>query len=213
MNIKNLKKNHLNFESNIKDLISYGLEIIGKSTFHKTEGSSKFKKILLEALLLRTCANWENFIEKELVILIYLDSINFKNYMELPENTKLNLKLVKAILYADKYKDYHDVSQHKKYFSNLLVDKFNPFLNIATEQLNKINFSYTIRNYLSHYSDYSKKKLHKSYMVYYEYKAFQEPGNFLLKENGKYFENLLHNFILVSVSMRRHLGVKDEKIN
>lgn len=213
MSIKNLNKNHRNFESNIKDLIRYGLELVSKSTFHKTEGSSKFKKILLEALLLRTCAHWENFIEKELVILSYLDSTNFKKHMELPENTKLNLKLIRAILYADNYKDYHDIAQHKKYFSKLLVDKFNPFLNITTEQLNKINFSYTIRNYLSHYSDYSKKKLCKSYIDYYDYKIFQEPGNFLLKESGKYFENLLHNFILVSVRMRRYLGEKDGKTN
>lgn len=149
------------------------------------------------------------FLEKELVILINLDSNNFKTYMELPENTKLNLKLIRAILYADKYKDIHDINHYKNYFSKLLVDEFNPFLNISLEQLNKINFTYTIRNYLSHYSEYSKKKLHKAYVNFHDYKLFQEPGIFLLKENGKYFENLLHNFILVSVSMRRYLGVKD----
>jgi hypothetical protein len=43
----------------------------------------------------------------------------------------------------------------------------------------------------------------------FKYKKFQEPGVFLLKEKGKYFENLLHNFVLVSVSMKSFLGVKD----
>ena len=210
MSINSLKKNHLQFENNVRELIKYGIEIITED-FNKKKSKirKKEKTILVESLLLRSCAYWENFLEKEIILLIGLNNDKFKIYMELPSNTKLNLKLIRAILYGDKYLDFHDIRLYKSYFFKILIDKYNPFKNITTEQLKKINFSYTIRNYLSHYSEYSKKNLYQAYMDKFKYKKFQEPGVFLLKEKGKYFENLLHNFVLVSVSMKSFLGVKD----
>ena len=210
MSINSLKKNHLQFENNVRELIKYGIEIITED-FNKKKSKirKKEKTILVESLLLRSCAYWENFLEKEIILLLGLNNDKFKIYMELPSNTKLNLKLIRAILYGDKYLDVHDIRYHKSYFFKILIDKYNPFKNITTEQLKKINFSYTIRNYLSHYSEYSKKKLYQAYMDNFNYRIFQEPGIFLLKEKGKYFENLIHNFVLVSVNMRSFLGVKD----
>lgn len=210
MSINSLKKNHLQFENNVRELIKYGIEIITED-FNKKKSKirKKEKTILVESLLLRSCAYWENFLEKEIILLLGLNNDKFKIYMELPSNTKLNLKLIRAILYGDKYLDFHDIRYHKSYFFKILIDKYNPFKNITTEQLKKINFSYTIRNYLSHYSEYSKKKLYQAYMDNFNYRIFQEPGIFLLKEKGKYFENLIHNFVLVSVNMRSFLGVKD----
>lgn len=202
-----LLRNHTNLEKNIEALINYGLEIISDNFSKKSESMNKNEKlILIESLLLRSCAHWENFLEKEIVFLINLDSKKFKFNMGLPKNTKLNLKLITAILYGDKYKDFHDVGHYKSYFSRLLSEKCNPFRSITKEQLHKINFTYAIRNYLSHYSEFSKKKLHKAYVQNYDYKIFQEPGVFLLKEKGNYFENLLHNFILVSVKIKKYLG-------
>lgn len=62
MSVKSLRQNHLNFESNIKDLIKYGLEIVNENSPYINERNvKKFKTILLESLLLRTCAHWENF--------------------------------------------------------------------------------------------------------------------------------------------------------
>lgn len=207
MNYNALLRNHVNLERNIEALINYGLEVISDKFSQKSKSMNKNEKmILIESLLLRSCAHWENFLEKEIVFLINLDSKKFKFNMGLPENTKLNLKLITAILYGDKYKDFHDVEHHKSYFSRLLSEKYNPFLSITIEQLKKINFTYTVRNYLSHYSEFSKKKLHKAYAQNYNYKIFQEPGVFLLKEKGRYFENLMHNFILVSVNMKKYLG-------
>jgi hypothetical protein len=206
MNIKPIIKNHSRFENNIKELIQYGLEIISNNVQYIDKIKSKKEKvILLEALLLRTCAHWESFIAKEIILLINMDSTNFKMHMELPENTKLNLKLIRAILYSDKYNNFHEVGHFKTYFSKLLVNEYNPFPKISNEQSKKINFTYTIRHYLSHYSEFSKKKLHKAYIEFYGYKLFQEPGVFLLKEKGKYFENLLHNFVLASVNMKKYL--------
>lgn len=210
MSIISIKKNHLKFEKNINKLIEYGLEIITENiTVKKDRINKKEKNILLESLLLRSCAYWEIFLEKEIIILISLNSDKLKLNMELPPNTKLNLKLIRAILYGNEYRNFHDIKHFRSYFSKILVKEYNPFTNITNEQLEKINITYTIRNYLSHYSEYSKKKLYQAYMDNFNYKIFQEPGIFLLKEKGKYFENLIHNFVLVSVNMRSFLGVKD----
>ena len=210
MNIILIKRNHLKFEENLNKLIKYGLEVITENiTVKKDKISKKGKNILLESLLLRSCAYWENFLEKEIIILINLNSEKFKLKVELPSNMKLNLKLIRAILYGGEYRDFHDITHFKSYFSKILVEEYNPFKNITDGQLKKINIIYTIRNYLSHYSEYSKKKLYQAYMNNFNYKIFQEPGIFLFKEKGKYFENLIHNFVLVSVNMRSFLGVKD----
>lgn len=210
MSINSIKSNHLKFEKNLNELIEYGLEIITENvTVKKDKISKKEKNILLESLLLRSCAYWENFLEKEIIILINLNSDKFKLNMELPFDIKLNLKLIRAILYGDEYRDFHDIKHFRNYFSKILVEEYNPFTNITNEQLKKINITYTIRNYLSHYSEYSKKKLYQAYVDNFKYKIFQEPGIFLLKEKGKYFENLIHNFVLVSANMRSFLGVKD----
>jgi len=210
MSINSLKKNHLQFESNVKELITYGMEIITENVNKmKSKNRKKEKTILVEALLLRSCAYWEKFLEKEIILLINLNNEKFKMYFELPQKAKLNIALIRAILYGDKYLDFHDIENCKGCFSKILTDNFNPFKGITTEQFKKINFSYTIRNYLSHYSDYSKKNLYRAYIDKFKLKKFQEPGVFLLKEKGKYFENLLHNFVLVSVNMRSFLGVKN----
>jgi len=210
MSISSIKRNHLRFEKNLNELIEYGLEIITENiTVKKDRINKKEKNILFESLLLRSCAYWEKFLEKEIIILISLNSDRFKLNMELPSNTKLNLKLIRAILYGDEYRDFHDIKHFRSYFSKILVEEYNPFKHITKEQLKKINITYIIRNYLSHYSEYSKKKLYNVYVDNFKYKIFQEPGIFLLKEKGKYFENLIHNFVLVSVNMRSFLGVKD----
>lgn len=208
MSKKAILNNHKKLENSIEELIRYGIDII----FNKElmEFGNTEKNILIESLLLRGCAHWESFIETEIIYLINLNSENFKSYMELASNTKLNLKLIRAILYGDRYLDFHDIAKNKSYFSKILYEKYNPFSEIKKEQVDKINITYAIRNYISHQSNFSKKKLSRIYKKHYKYMVFQEPGRFLIKENGKYFENLIHNFTLISLTIRKFLGVKDE---
>ena len=71
MSIKSIRKNHLDFEENIKELITYGIGlIIDDSNKTKNKISRKEKTILIESLLLRSCAYWEKFIEKDIILLI-----------------------------------------------------------------------------------------------------------------------------------------------
>lgn len=195
-----IEKRFLNFENSLNELIKLGLELISK--VENIELLNKNKELLLESLLLRACALWERFIENEINNLIILDTSKFLDYFGLPPKTDVNLKLIKAIIYSDRYKDFKDLDQSIPYFSKILVDKYNYFKAITGEKKKYLSFTYKIRNYLSHYSDYAKKKLLNSYKEDYQCSNFIEPGKFLLKNKGKYFEKLIHNFVLISALMR-----------
>jgi len=203
---KSVLENHKKFENDIESIIKYGMEIIyAKSPYKKEKRVEKEKFMLLEALLLRSCALWESFMENEVVFLVNLEPNNLKNEMGLPKNTKLNLKLIRAIIFSDRYRDYYNIEQSRSNLNKIIADRYNLSKNIEKERIEKISFIYKMRNYLSHYSAFSRKKLFIAYQNMFNYKKFQEPGAFLMKQKGKYFESLIHNFKLVSISMKQKL--------
>jgi hypothetical protein len=203
---KVILNNHDQFEDKIENIIKYGLELINDKLPGKMEKKSKEEKsMLLEALLLRSCALWESFVENEIVFLVSLESSNLNKEMGLPEHSKLSVKLVRALLFCGRYRDYWNIEQSKSTFKRVIKDKQNLFNNITIAQITKIRFIYKMRNYLSHYSVFSRKELLKAYDKAYKRKKFLQPGYFLMKEKGKYFENLIHNFKLMSISMKQKL--------
>lgn len=160
--------------------------------------------MLIEALLLRACALWENFIENEMVLLITLDPSKLLKEFDLPLNTNINSKLIRAIIFSDHYRDFHDIDRSMGFFERVIVDKNNSFKKITNSQKQKINFTYKLRNYLAHYSEFSKTNLFRSYnQPPYNYRKFLEPGRFLLKQKGKHFEDLVHNFKMSSITMKK----------
>lgn len=201
--------NHKNLEAKTEELIINGLEIVSDNFQIKNQNSRQLKELLLESFLLRSCAYWENFLEKEIILLVKLNPDTFKYYFNIQQNISLNENIIRAIIIGDKYRDWHDIQSLKSYFQKIVNSNINPFSELTNEQYSTVNFTYTLRNYLSHYSDYSRKKLFSTYKKNYRYKKFIEPGSFLLKNKGKYFETLLHNFILISVTIRKKLGVPD----
>ena len=210
---KEFKINHLFLENNVNDLIKNGLEIISDNFHIKNQKDKKLKELLLESFLLRSCAYWENFLEKEIIFLVQINSDSFKKYYDLQQNVSINNNIIRAILIGDRYRDWHDIQSLKNYFQKIIIPSINPFEDISHERLEILQFTYTLRNYLSHFSEYSKKKLFSIYNKKYNYKRFIEPGSFLLNENGKHFEALLLNFVLISASIRGKLGVKNGKGN
>ncbi len=74
-----LIKNHTQFENTIENIIRYAQDIIADLPYKETKISTDEKKMFIEALLLRACALWENFIEKEVVLLIDLDPSKLMN--------------------------------------------------------------------------------------------------------------------------------------
>lgn len=206
MSKKAILKHHENFEDNIENIIKYGLDIITDKLSHKKEEKGKQEKsMLLEGLLLRSCALWESFVEHELVLLVSLDPTNLKKEKGLPQNIKLNVKLIRALLFCDRYRTYCNIEQSKSALKKLLAEEYNLFNEIRKEQKKKTTFIYKMRNYLSHYSAFSRKQLFIAYDKTFHRRRFLEPGLFLMKERGKYFENLIHNFKMMSISMKQRL--------
>ena len=198
-------KNHRYFQANVDNIINYGLNIVKEANQDKA-----YKSILLEGLLLKSCALWESFIEDEIVFLVNLEPNQLINEMGLSDSTSLNLKLIRALLFSDTYRNYYNIEQSKPFFKKILPDKYNLFKRINKDQSKKIAFVYILRNYLSHRSLFSRKQLVASYKEIYGYTKFIEPGSFLLSKKGKHFEKLFHNFKLTSLSMERFLTKGDQ---
>jgi hypothetical protein len=194
--------NHEILERDIEEIIKYGLNII------KTIKPSNKREVqfIIEGLLLRACAIWEKFIETEVIYLVDLDKSKILDEFDLPVHTNLNKKLIKTILFSDLYRDFHDIDKSKSFFKTYIADHNNLFKLLNNDQINKIKMIYKSRNYLAHYSEFARKKLLKEYNKSYGYMKFMEPGIFLIKSKGKHFENLLHNFVLISATMKK--GVK-----
>jgi len=202
MRFKSILKNHEQFESAVEEIIQYAQEIIADLPY-KNAMSAKEKHILLEALILKICALWEKFIEQEIIFVIYLNTKKLLQVMGLDEKTKLNPELVRAVIFSDTYRSFQDIDD-LIYFSKKAVEqRYNPFTRIGASQTRNILFTYKIRNYLSHYSRYSKRALFSAYKKIYNYKRFLEPGKFLLKDKGKHFEDLAKNFKMASINMKK----------
>ena len=167
-----LIKNHTQFENAIENIIRYAQDIIADLP-HNKKMSGNEKKMLTEALLLRACALWESFIEREIVLLIDLDPSKLLNEFDLPKNTNVTPKLIRAIIFSDHYRDFHDIDRSMSFFDRVIVDKNNTFKKITKQRKEKINFIYKLRNYLAHYSEFSKTNLFRAYkQAPYNYKIF-----------------------------------------
>ncbi|TET58741.1 MAG: hypothetical protein E3J52_07665 [Promethearchaeota archaeon] len=202
MKFKSILKNHKQFESAVEDIIQYAQEIIADLPY-KSPISSKEKHILLEALILKICALWEKFIEAEIIYATCFNTKKLSQVMGLNHMTKLNPKLVRAIIFSDTYRSFQDID-YLVYFSKKVIEnKYNPFIRIRPYQKKNILFTYKIRNYLSHYSEYSKRALFSDYKKSYNYKKFLEPGKFLLKNKGEHYADLAKNFKITSIYMRK----------
>ncbi|MBI4810767.1 MAG: hypothetical protein HY800_04880 [Ignavibacteriales bacterium] len=203
-NIKTAIEHHLKFENELENLIRYGLDVINNQT--KADSSLlDEKKFLIEALLLRGCALWESFLERELVILVSLDTSRFIKEFGLIDKIRYDESLIRAILFSGMYRDFHDLDRSVSFYRKVVIDRYYPFTKLTRGQRSKLEFTYKIRNYLSHYSEYSKKKLTIEYKKQYRYRRFIELGEFLLKAKGRHFENLAHNFKLMSILMKKVL--------
>lgn len=161
--------------------------------------------MILESLILRVCALWEKFLETELVLVVGYNPIKLIEEMNIRNISQMDLSLIRAILFSDIFRDLHDLERSKTFFRKYIVDNYNPFSKISGKQAKKVQFIYTIRNYLSHYSEFAKRKLWESYKKEYALTRFPEPGQFLFVNNGKRFMDLVTNLKFCSISMKKYL--------
>ncbi|HHT9125615.1 MAG TPA: hypothetical protein ACFYD6_07325 [Candidatus Brocadiia bacterium] len=203
MQKQSIINNHKKFENNIEEILQYGAEII-LDLSSKGRIPEKEKGLLLESLILRVCALWEKFLEEELILAVKLDCSMLKEKMNLPKRINLDNSVIRAILFSDNYRDFHELDKVNGLFKKYTVEQYNPFVKkISSKQKDSIQFVYKIRNYLSHYSGFAKRVLSKEYERKYKLNRFQEPGKFLIANNGKRFKELISDFKYVSIIMRQ----------
>lgn len=200
--IKNIVNNHVLFESDIERILQYAGEIVADLPYRRNVSKDE-KYLLLESLVLRSCALWEKFLEKELILAVHLNHSNIAREMNLRKNTKLDIDLIRAILFSDTFRDFHDIDKLKNVFSKYISDRFNLCKQLSNKQIKNIQFIYKIRNYLSHYSHFSRIKLFEAYKKEYRMNRFIEPGQFLMKQKGKRFQELTSNFQYASINMKK----------
>ena len=133
MSIKSILKNHQILEEDIERIIRYGLSIIDKKSKRSNFFNVDEKNVIIEGLLLRACATWERFLEKEIIYLVDMDKSMLLEEFELPSNTKLNQKIIKAILFSTGYRDFHDIERSKIFFRTFIVNKYNLFVKIREQ--------------------------------------------------------------------------------
>ena len=199
----NIKKNHLKFESKIEKILNYANDLVyGMPQYRRVQASEK--TLILESLILRACALWESFLENELVLCAYSDQSRIKTVMSILHRGKLPKDLIRALIFSDQYRDLHDIQRINSVFKKFTSDAFNPIAKISSPQKRKITFVYSMRNYLSHYSTFSRRAFQDRLINDYQVTRFIEPGKFLLSSNGKRFNDLISNFNFASINMRNY---------
>lgn len=198
---KKIIHNHDEFETNVEKILQYANEISADLPY-KTKMSIEEKCMLLESLTLRACALWEKFLENELIFAVNLNPSKLIKEMQLKSSIKLDNNLIRGLLFSDIFRDFHDLDRSKSFFSKYIVDDYNPCGKISNTQVKNIQAIYALRNYLSHYSDFAKRKLFITYKKRYKMTKFIEPGKFLIKSKGKIFQDLISNFKFASINMK-----------
>ncbi len=199
----NIERNHLEFEKKIEEILNYASNLVHGIPLYRRVQTSE-KTLLLESLILRTCALWESFLENELVICAYSDQSKIKGVMNILQRGKLPKDLIRALIFSDRYRDLHDIQRIKSVFKRFTSDSFNPTSKISSTQTTKITFIYSMRNYLSHYSIFSRRALQERLIKNYQVIKFIEPGKFLLSNNGERFNDLISHFKFASINMRNY---------
>ncbi|MFV2043777.1 MAG: hypothetical protein ACC700_11155 [Anaerolineales bacterium] len=184
-----LEKNHRAFDRALARYRSFTERIIAAQRVisNKTE-----KEDLIESVLLRLCANWERFVDEHLVDCVNVDHSKLNDFLGVPIPRNPTRNLCEALLIGANYLDFRSFGDLKGYSRKVLPDASNPFLAVASSNINKIDETFKLRNYVAHYSSAARRSLDRMYKNVYKLAKFVEPGRFLIAYDGrrlwKYFD-------------------------
>ena len=197
-----LPGNHSDYDQAIARYHAFVLKIIDAQ---RVIGTKTEKEDILESVLLRCCAQWEKFVDKMLVCCINVDHSKLNDFLGVRISRNPTMADCEAILFGGKYRSNSDISQLIGFTNKILPKDSNPFKLITPTHRAKITDAYRIRNYIAHYSSYAKRSLDQMYKnSTYGLSRFQEPGRFLLANNGARMLSYLNAFESVSNDMKKH---------
>jgi len=196
----NLEHNHLRFDEAIGRYRGF-MERIAEAK--RVVQSKTEKQDVAESVLLRLCAHWERFVDEHLVDCVNCDHSKLNEFLGLAIPRHPSRNVCEAILFGGSYRDFRSFGDLKGFTKRVLPDDSNPFLVITPAQGSKIDEVFKMRNYLAHYSSAARRALDRMYEQSYGIKRFQEPGRFLLANNGRRLWAYFDAFSGVSRDMRQ----------
>jgi len=172
-----LKKRHISYDNAIDRYRSFTEKVINA---RRVLGNVQEKRDLAESVTLRVCAQWEYFVDELLTACVNCNHSKLNEFLGVHVPKHPSQELCRALIFGDRYVDFPSFGALKGFSRKLLPDESNPFLSIRRRNWNKIDEVYAIRNYLSHYSQKSKRSLFTMYKNNHGMTRFYEPGQFLL---------------------------------
>lgn len=178
---------------------------------------------IIEAFTVKTICDWEWYIEKMICECLNQDTSQLSKELDLKLPKKISIDECIAYLNGLGYFDLKSIGNLKSIGKKVLIESKNPFNNISSPAKKHIDDFYSLRNYVAHKSNKSKRTLLKVYEKYNQ-RDFIEVGEFLLdkteKENKTIrFQDFGGSFWLAAFDIMQFLYpktynwiVRDEKI-
>ena len=143
------------------------------------------KKEILEAFVFKIDASWQTLVRGLFVDCLSRDLTKYSEstHSSLPKH--LPWQVCRAMVNGLNFFDFRNTEDIKKLGNKYLVDRYNPFKKISDSVGKKIDEFYTIRNFLTHQSSFSMRKLKIMYKKKYGISSFRDPGLFLLTHDKK----------------------------
>jgi len=192
-----LRKNHQEFLQILTD----DVEVLVRLLSAQRVVWARDKREIGESVLLRLCAHWESFVEKEMVDCTNIDCSRLAEQVGVRLPKHLTLAMCEAILTGGRYLNWRSTGELKGLAKRVLPDNVNPFAKITAATQRKIDEIYVIRNYISHQSKASRRALIKMYETEYGLVRFREPGAFLLANKGSRLIDYGTAFAIASIEM------------
>ena len=201
---------------NFYENMSWGIDFLMKIEKSRRVVKERYeKRDVFEAFVFRICANWEILMQDLLIDCFSKDTSKYKDFTGFDVPKHLSLETCKAIILGTGYLDFKSISDLKMQTKRILVPACNPFEKIPKFKGDKIDEFFTIRNYLSHYSDAARRKLDKLYKDKYNLHRFIEPGQFLLAKRSQNelprMGEYINNFVECVDKMAEFLGINIEE--
>lgn len=195
------QKNHEEFDA---WMLIYG-ELLKRLVEAKRVIRIKYEKLeIVEAFVLRCAVRWELLITADIITSLNRDSSQYGSALGLRLRKHLSYDECKAMLYGPRYLDFKSVDDIINFSKKYLSLTENPFQSITNVSRKKINEFLTIRNFLTHYSDFAKRSYINLMKNTYKYRRAPEPGAFLIAVNnsGQYrWGEYIINFLQASADM------------
>jgi len=173
-------KNHEDFDT----WILWHGEMLNRIVKARKIVRTRMEKLeLLEALIVRCSAHWEILVEKDIITSLNRDCSYYAAALNLDLKKHPTVDECTAMLIGHRYLDFKSVDDVKKFAKDYLSPHYNPFSAIPNDLGKRVDELMTMRNVLTHYSDYSWRSYYRLMTKKYNYSHVPQPGDFLITLN------------------------------